>query len=177
MRFDYDKFMSQQVDTIRDLVHLDYGINDDCEEALQIARQNAPTLQSLVIYFSSVKDISSLIQGTGGSYVEYPHLRTLGLCNDVSLGMSYDLESTLPHRSKRDTVRLPVFAGAIPFPGLRCLRVKMDYPFGDDTLFRGNAATLEYVDFQLFPAFIDRVCKYKVFTPDSHPKLRYVRKY
>ncbi|KAJ2066515.1 hypothetical protein GGI03_001244 [Coemansia sp. RSA 2337] len=168
--FDY-KFTSQQVDKICDLVHLDYNIRDDCEEALQLARQNAPTLQSLVIYFSSVTDISSLIQDSDGSYAEYPFLRTLELRNDTGLGMSYDLESTLPRRSKRDISRLPVFAGAIPFPGLRRLCIRMDYPFGDDMLFRGNSATLEYLDLQLFPALIDRVKHHKVFTPVSHPRL------
>ncbi|KAJ2871461.1 hypothetical protein H4R27_006740, partial [Coemansia aciculifera] len=61
--------MNQQIDMIRDLVYLNYGINDGCEEALRLARQNVPTLQSLIIYFSSVKDISSLIQDPGGSYV------------------------------------------------------------------------------------------------------------
>ncbi|KAJ2100374.1 hypothetical protein GGI09_002305, partial [Coemansia sp. S100] len=174
IRSDYDKLTNQQVDTIRDLVHLDYYINDDKEEALQLARQNAPTLQSLIIYFSSITDISSLIQDSDGSYAEYPCLRTLELHNDSELDRLYS-DDVLFSRTELNILRLPVFAGAIPFPGLRRLCIQIDYPFGDDTLFRGNSATLEYLDLQLFPAFIDRVNHYKVFTPDSHPKLRYIR--
>ncbi|KAJ2339015.1 hypothetical protein GGH92_006902, partial [Coemansia sp. RSA 2673] len=174
IRSDYDKFTSQQVDTIRELLHLNYNINDDCEETLQLARQNAPTLQSLTICFNSVTDISSLVQDYDGSYAEYPCLRTLELRNDSELDTLYS-DDVRFSRTELNILRLPVFAGAITFPGLRRLCIQIDYPFGDDTLFRGNSATLEYLDLQLFPALIDRVNHYKVFTPESHPKLRYIR--
>ncbi|KAJ2755102.1 hypothetical protein GGI19_001916 [Coemansia pectinata] len=168
------KSFSVRPSTIR--ANINYNIKDNCEETLRLARQNAPTLQFLVIYFSSVKDISSLIQDPGGSYVEYPCLRTLELRNDTELDTLYS-EDVMFSWTELNISRFPVFVGAILFPRLRRLRVKMDYQFGDDTLFRGNAATLQYVDFQLFPAFIDSVSKLKVFTPDRHPKLHYVRTY
>ncbi|KAJ2257429.1 hypothetical protein GGI13_000909 [Coemansia sp. RSA 455] len=176
IRSDYDKFTSQQVDTIRELVHLDYYINDDKEETLQLARQNAPTLQSLIIYFSSITDISSLIQDYDGSYAEYPCLRTLELHNDSELDTLYSDDVSFS-RTELNISRLPGFAGAIPFPGLRRLCIQIDYPFGDETLFRGNSASLEYLELQLFPALIDRVNHYKVFTPESHPRLWCVKIY
>ncbi|KAJ1817195.1 hypothetical protein LPJ60_004955 [Coemansia sp. RSA 2675] len=170
-----ETFSSRQIDTIRELVYLQYYIHDDCEQALQLARQNAPTLKTLIIFISCVSDISHLIQDTNGGYTQYPCLRTLELHNDVSLSFSYEMMSIAPRRSKQAMARLPAFAGATPFPGLRRLSIQIDYPFSDDVLFRGNEATLEYLDLQLSHTLIDRIRKYKVFTPDSHPKLQYVK--
>ncbi|KAJ2410743.1 hypothetical protein GGI10_004485 [Coemansia sp. RSA 2530] len=170
-----ETFSSRQIDTIRELVYLQYYIHDDCEQALQLARQNAPTLKTLIIFISCVSDILHLIQDTNGSYAQYPCLRTLELHNDVSLSFSYEMMSITPLRSKQAMTRLPAFAGATPFPGLRRLSIQIDYPFSDDVLFRGNEATLEYLDLQLSHTLIDRIRKYKVFTPDSHPKLQYVK--
>ncbi|KAJ1671975.1 hypothetical protein GGF38_000394 [Coemansia sp. RSA 25] len=170
-----DKLTSCQVNTIRDLVDLNYSINDDCSNCLQLVRQSESTLRSLVIYLSKVVDISRLIQHADGSYVEYPCLHTLELRNDVSLNFSYYIRPTKQRRTKRDIARLPVFHGAVPFPRLRRLRIQIDYPFGDDTLFRGSATTLEYLDLQLMHTLIDRIKTCKVFTPTSHPKLQYVK--
>ncbi|KAJ2029656.1 hypothetical protein IWW57_001580, partial [Coemansia sp. S610] len=169
-----EKFSSLQIDTIRDLVYLRYNIYDDCEQALQLARQNAPTLRTLIIFISSVSDFLHLIRDTGGNFTQYPCLRTLELRNDTPLDISYYVSIT-PLRSKQAMASLPAFVGATPFPGLRRLRIQIDYPFSDDVLFRGNAATLEYLDLQLFHTLIGRIRKYKVFTPDSHPKLQYVK--
>ncbi|KAJ2458034.1 hypothetical protein GGF42_002321 [Coemansia sp. RSA 2424] len=170
-----DKLTSCQVNTIRDLVDLNYSINDDCSNWLQLVRQSESTLQSLVIYLSKVVDISPLIQHADGSYAEYPCLHTLELRNDLSLDFAYDIRPNKQRRTKRDIARLPVFHGAVPFPRLRHLRIQIDYPFGDDTLFRGSATTLEYLDLQLMHTLIDRIKKCKVFTPTSHPKLQYVK--
>ncbi|KAJ2864667.1 hypothetical protein GGH94_002757 [Coemansia aciculifera] len=49
------------------------------------------------------------------------------------------------------------------------------YPFGDDVLFRGNPNTLEYMNLMLSPKLVEVFKQYNVFTPTSHPNLRYVR--
>ncbi|KAJ2343834.1 hypothetical protein GGH91_003066 [Coemansia sp. RSA 2671] len=64
--------------------------------------------------------------------------------------------------------------GTTLFPGLRTLCIGIDYPFCDDTLFRGNAAMLERLELILYSATIDAIRKYAVFTPESHPKLKLV---
>ncbi|KAJ2864713.1 hypothetical protein GGH94_002713, partial [Coemansia aciculifera] len=51
------------------------------------------------------------------------------------------------------------------------LRVDIDYPFGDDTLFRGNEATLEQLFMKLYHATVDVITRYKVFGPNNHLKL------
>ncbi|KAJ2337101.1 hypothetical protein GGI00_000448 [Coemansia sp. RSA 2681] len=48
------------------------------------------------------------------------------------------------------------------------------YPFGDDVLFRGNAATLEFLDIVLDREMVAMVRQRNVFTPISHPKLQCV---
>ncbi|KAJ2860976.1 hypothetical protein GGH94_005187, partial [Coemansia aciculifera] len=57
---------------------------------------------------------------------------------------------------------------------LRRLRVDIDYPLGDDTLFRGNEATLEQLFMKLYHATVDVITRYKVFGTKTHLKLRYV---
>ncbi|KAJ2255731.1 hypothetical protein GGI13_001481 [Coemansia sp. RSA 455] len=50
-----------------------------------------------------------------------------------------------------------------------------DYPFGDDlVLFRGNAATLEFLRLTLTRELAEAPLRYNVFTPTSHPMLQAV---
>ncbi|KAJ2482374.1 hypothetical protein EV174_003234, partial [Coemansia sp. RSA 2320] len=48
------------------------------------------------------------------------------------------------------------------------------YPFADDTLFRGNSATLEYLTVDLGEYLLGILDRHQVFTRTSHPKLKYV---
>ncbi|KAJ1670841.1 hypothetical protein GGF38_001236 [Coemansia sp. RSA 25] len=48
------------------------------------------------------------------------------------------------------------------------------YPFGDDVLFRGNAATLECLDIVLNSEMVAMLRQRNVFTPTSHPRLKCV---
>ncbi|KAJ2571840.1 hypothetical protein GGH95_004143 [Coemansia sp. RSA 1836] len=48
------------------------------------------------------------------------------------------------------------------------------YPFGDDVLFHGNAATLEYLKIELDPEMVAILKRHKVFAHTSHPKLQCV---
>ncbi|KAJ2076099.1 hypothetical protein GGH13_000141 [Coemansia sp. S155-1] len=126
---------------------------------MQLVRLNASTLMSLALYVNVMADITSLIQNADGSYVEYYYLHTLRLHE---------------WQNSDEMTQRPVFPGAVPFPNLRRLEIRHANPFGDDTPFRGNAATLESLS--LSPSTsTDRILReYKIFTPGSHPKLHYV---
>ncbi|KAJ2255696.1 hypothetical protein GGI13_001497 [Coemansia sp. RSA 455] len=53
--------------------------------------------------------------------------------------------------------------------------VTLQYPFGDDTMFRGNSATLEGLTLTADSFFVAMVRQYGVFTPTSHPQLRCIK--
>ncbi|KAJ2868268.1 hypothetical protein GGH94_000255 [Coemansia aciculifera] len=149
-----------QPSIINNLTTIDCHVDKNIESFMTLARQNAPTLQSLAIKSGVSVDISGLVRDpNGGSYVQYTCMRTL----------------TLDQMTDSAISRHTVFTGALPLPGLRCLDIQYDYPFGDDTLFRGNATTLEYLQIQLVDLTVPMLKKYRVFTPVSHLKLRRVK--
>ncbi|KAJ2644380.1 hypothetical protein GGF44_000659 [Coemansia sp. RSA 1694] len=147
-------------DRISNLVRIKYSCRSNAMHIAQLVRQNAPTLQYVDIDSEQDIDISGLIQAAdSSSYVVYPRLAVLKLW-----GPSFNREQ-----------QRPVFTGTIPFPCLRSLSVGRDYPFGDDTLFRGNAATLKYLEMWVDSSAATMLCRYNVFTPASHPKLQCVK--
>ncbi|KAJ2336879.1 hypothetical protein GGI00_000583 [Coemansia sp. RSA 2681] len=151
-----DLAMALLPDKISNLVRIKYSCQSNAMHIAQLVRQNAPTLQYVDIDSEQDIDISGLIQAAdSSSYVVYPHLAALKLW-----GPSYY------HEQQR-----PVFISAIPFPCLQSLSVGRDYPFGDDTFFRGNAATLKYLEMWVDSSAAAMLCRYNVFTPASHPKL------
>ncbi|KAJ2879996.1 hypothetical protein H4R27_004987 [Coemansia aciculifera] len=149
---------ASQLNEIRGLVHISYLGNDAWNQFMHLARQNVQTLQYLNLDSRGFGDVAGLIQDPDGSYVTYPCLRTLELRG-------------LPINDKRS---LPNFPGAAPFPLLRCLAVRLRYPFGDDVLFRGNSATLESLALRMDRLTVAMLRHDGVFTPTSHPKLRCV---
>ncbi|KAJ2562686.1 hypothetical protein GGH95_004650, partial [Coemansia sp. RSA 1836] len=155
--FDRPVAANRHFDKLCDLTH----IKDDCQTSnsliVQLARRNSQTLRSLSIRAEKI-DVVSLIQATDGSLTTYPQLLTLKLQEDW----------------EPDPQPGPVFSGAVPFPSLKCLRICLPYPFGDATMFRGNAATLESLELELDNLSTGKLRRHSVFTPASHPKLRYV---
>ncbi|KAJ2444966.1 hypothetical protein GGF42_006146 [Coemansia sp. RSA 2424] len=155
-----DLAMALLPDKISNLVRIKYNCRSNAMHIAQLVRQNAPTLQYVDIDSEQDIDISGLIQAAdSSSYVVYPRLAALKLW-----GPSYY------HEQQR-----PVFISAIPFPCLQSLSVGRDYPFGDDTFFRGNAATLKYLEMWVDNSAAIMLCRYNVFTPASHPKLQCVK--
>ncbi|KAJ2742655.1 hypothetical protein GGI20_004320 [Coemansia sp. BCRC 34301] len=147
-----------RVVSISSLVCID--ITTNCvESVVQLARQNAATLQSLTIDACTSGDVSGLIQDTSSDYVEYSCLRYLRLKQFLGLGKP-------EHR---------VFPGAVPFPNLRLLSIANVYPFGDEVAFRRNAATLECLEFQLDHSVAALLTKCRMFTRTSHPKPQCVK--
>ncbi|KAJ2891991.1 hypothetical protein IWW38_003392 [Coemansia aciculifera] len=68
------------------------------------------------------------------------------------------------------------FDAVVPFPVLRHINISY-YGFGDDTLFRGNAATLESLQMTLDAETVTMLRARRVFTHNSHPYLRSVSTY
>ncbi|KAJ1916807.1 hypothetical protein LPJ71_001902, partial [Coemansia sp. S17] len=147
------------LDGISNLVHIDMNVYHMAPIA-QLARQNAATLEYLCIMasYSQRGSVFDLIRDVESDYVCYPRLRVLKLekCSDLS-----------PHRC-------PVYASVVPFPILRVLSLEGRYPFDDDVLFRGNAATLESLVLKTKHDDIARITEFGIFTPTSHPKLQCV---
>ncbi|KAJ2909926.1 hypothetical protein GGI21_001386 [Coemansia aciculifera] len=145
---------------ISNLAHIYYSIYDDATAILSLARRNAQTLRTLHIKSPQMSVIPDLIQDPdSGRYVEYSRLHKL----------------TLRTPMEPDDPDGLVFAGAVPFPSLRRLLVDCDYPFSDDVLFRGNNATLEFLDLTLYRRMVLVLEQFNVFTPTSHPRLQCVK--
>ncbi|KAJ2756021.1 hypothetical protein GGI19_001202 [Coemansia pectinata] len=149
--------MELQFHKVRDLVHIK---SRDYDEAFaSLVRRSASTLQSLNIRICRSGNIAGVIRDESSVYVQYPQL----------------------HRLKLDTFIIPedmteqVFPGAMPFPKLRHITLDGQYPLGDEAIFRGNAATLEYLSLMISPEKLVLFRERRVFTPTSHPNLRYVR--
>ncbi|KAJ2016855.1 hypothetical protein GGI14_003352 [Coemansia sp. S680] len=147
------------LDEIRDLVHISLKDKYSSGRFTHLARQNAQTLQSLYLESPRFYNLVNLIQNPGGSYVTYPCLHTLILRDHLM----YDIS------------RRSAFPGTVPFPSLRSLTLRLQYPFGDDTMFRGNSATLEGLTLTADSFFVAMVRQYGVFTPTSHPQLRCIK--
>ncbi|KAJ2252378.1 hypothetical protein GGI13_003315 [Coemansia sp. RSA 455] len=150
--------IDQQLSGLRSLEHCSNDPTDSGRQAVQLARRNASTLQLLKIDVHGSIDITGLVQNDDGGYVQYPCLLTFKL---------YGLQGL-------DARRLPVFPGAVPFPNLRRLDIGYENPFGDDTVFRGNATTLEYLSLNTSPVTARILREYRVFTRVSHPNLQQV---
>ncbi|KAJ2885178.1 hypothetical protein H4R27_001549 [Coemansia aciculifera] len=154
--------MRLQLDIICNLTHISYASSSSIASTyqfLQLARKNALTLQSLRFACEDDMDILGLVQDAEGNHVAYPRLLAL------------DLRAV----SDADELRRPVFQGTAPFPALRRLHIHLECPFDDDTLFRGNSATLRVLDMRLDSVSVSMLQKYKVFVPGSHPRLQNVK--
>ncbi|KAJ2258445.1 hypothetical protein GGI13_000598 [Coemansia sp. RSA 455] len=144
---------------ICNLVHIKFTAFHCDKIFMELMQQNSITLESLVVESGHGFYIPSIVWGEDGDFVTYPRLHTLKLS-----GNPIDLE-------KPQLVPINV----VPFSSLRHLKTRYEYSFGDDVVFRGNAATLESVDLHLSSLAISVFHQFLVFTPTSHPKLRYVR--
>ncbi|KAJ2112681.1 hypothetical protein IW146_004439 [Coemansia sp. RSA 922] len=158
LSYDADPIWLQQ-GVVCNLSHISYLSASDVDSVnqfIQLARKNALTLQSLNIECEYNLGVLGIVQDDDGKHVVYPRLLTL----------------KLRLWSKSEEWRRPEFYGAAPFPILRRLHLNLNSAFDDDTFFRGNAATLEWLELQLGRLGASMLRKYKVFVPGSHPRLR-----
>ncbi|KAJ2873373.1 hypothetical protein GGH93_003273 [Coemansia aciculifera] len=147
-----------QLGSISNLTHINFE-DKDISPIVQVARQNALTLQSLCIAAHVCGSFTELIKTQSGDYVEYSQLQVL----------------KLNHFSRYRMYGWPTIPGAVPFPKLRLLSVTEPYSFDDDdVLFWGNAATLEYLTLQISRETVTMIKKFGVFTTASQPMLKCV---
>ncbi|KAJ2102251.1 hypothetical protein GGI09_001321 [Coemansia sp. S100] len=164
-RVEYGKFRNNaipvrlQLSDIRNLVYIKYTAVIDAGQFIHLARLNAPTLQSLCLCSLQDANTADLIRNTDGGYVTYPRLHTINLDGVAS-------RPDTAQSASRDIVL---------FPRLQYLHLEGDYLFGDDVLFRGNEASLRSLDIGFHKSGVEMLRKYNVFTPTSHPKLKYFR--
>ncbi|KAJ2832203.1 hypothetical protein GGI24_001315 [Coemansia furcata] len=162
IEYDIDRqsiIIDQQLSGLCSLSYSRFDSAYNAEQVYQLAHRNASTLKYLNIDGAAPIDIAGLFQSIDGSHIQYHCLHTLKLNGSSTF----------------DVLRRPVFPGAVPFPNLRCLRFGSVCSFGDDTLFRGNAATLESLTIFLDPEAVKVFREYRVFTPVSHPRLRHIK--
>ncbi|KAJ1670716.1 hypothetical protein GGF38_001326, partial [Coemansia sp. RSA 25] len=161
-----DEYVSMDLDYdgICNLVHIDYAFDVDDWPCFQLVQQCALTLQSLILSsrpctLSAELDPSKLIRDINGSCIAYPCLQSL----------SVDIwnDSDMPQQR-------PSFGSFVAFPALRHVNFRYHYPFGDDTPFRGNAATLESLKMPMDADTAMMLKERRVFGRASHPRLRSV---
>ncbi|KAJ2637304.1 hypothetical protein GGF44_002974 [Coemansia sp. RSA 1694] len=145
------------------LAHISYSFDDNRAIYFQLVRQCAPTLQALQLQSrTGVRaehlNLFGLIQDDNGSCVTYSCLQSL----------------TLDLWNSSATPQRPSLGVFVAFPVLQHLTIKDQYPFGDDTLFRGNAATLESLRMRMDNSTIKMLRERRVFTQTSHPRLQIV---
>ncbi|KAJ2863265.1 hypothetical protein GGH94_003708 [Coemansia aciculifera] len=141
---------------IHNLAHIEFHSFD--RGLARLVRQNAPTLQSLKINLHEHCNMSDYVADDKGVFVQYPCLHRL------------DIDYRRWVRQKQQA-----FSGAVPFPNLRRLLINGHYPFDDDTLFRGNEATLEHLDLTVEPNTLTLFRDQNVLTPTRHSNLRFVK--
>ncbi|KAJ2877884.1 hypothetical protein H4R27_006037 [Coemansia aciculifera] len=147
------------LEPIRDLAHIAFFMDTHFNDVMSLIRRSTHTLQYLDMDVDSADTTCLVRDPDGGGYLEYPCLHTLKICLS---------SSPVP-------LQLDISKDVVPFPRLLRLTVRSQYPFEDDVLFRGNAGALEYLAMELLPETVLLLRTYRVFTPTSHPNLKYVK--
>ncbi|KAJ2059604.1 hypothetical protein GGI17_004306 [Coemansia sp. S146] len=131
---------------------------DDMEPIAHLAQRSAATLEYLCLLAGHGQYGSAfeLLRDANGDYVCYSRLRVFK--------MEYYADFKWYDH--------PVLPSAASFPILRTLSLVGCYPFNDDVLFRGNAATLESLVLKTDHDDIVKLVEFGVFTPTSHLKLQ-----
>ncbi|KAJ2893333.1 hypothetical protein IWW38_002894 [Coemansia aciculifera] len=130
---------------------------NDNETTLALLHRLAPALQTLAITYKTVSRTELLFTDSNSELVAFPRLQTLSF--------NTWQQQKIRHRPTIDPT-------IVPFPALTRLHISMEYPFGDDLLFRGNNETLEQLRIELDMQTIAMLKKYKVFADSRFKRLR-----
>ncbi|KAJ2054454.1 hypothetical protein GGI03_004881 [Coemansia sp. RSA 2337] len=128
---------------------------NDNEATLEYIHRLAPMLQTLAITYKTVNRTEKLFIDSNNELVVYPKLQSLTFTTWEQEKIRYR----------------PVVENLVPFPKLKKLHINMEYPFGDDLLFRGNCETLEQLHIELDIQTIVMLKKYNVFTGNKFKRL------
>ncbi|KAJ1772742.1 hypothetical protein LPJ74_001268 [Coemansia sp. RSA 1843] len=138
------------------LTSLDYACHANADFLYFIIQKSVSTLRNLQIHNFPMESIKLLVLSDSGTPIVYPRLDKLVF----GRGVNYE-------RMRRARVDKSVAV----FPRLRYLKWEGPYAFEDDTLFRGNNDTLEYLDFGVDAAFAMVVKNEALFPKVKYPKL------
>ncbi|KAJ1801713.1 hypothetical protein LPJ59_000004 [Coemansia sp. RSA 2399] len=125
----------------------------------RILEISAPILEALDIVNFRCEDLRSLFYHDEGQPMTYPKLQKLKF-HFITFVEDQDIISL------DETI--------VPFPALTHLSWPTAYTFADDTVFRGNSATLEYLNITLDTNLVNVLDKYKVFSSGKYSKLRHI---
>ncbi|KAJ2347504.1 hypothetical protein GGH91_001790, partial [Coemansia sp. RSA 2671] len=137
------------------ITKIDHVWTHDNQATLTFIHRLAPTLQTIEITYKTVSRSERLFLDANDQLVVYPSLQ--------SLVFSSWEQGKITYR--------PVVEHVVPFPKLRKLRINMEYPFGDDLLFRGNSETLELLHIELDIQTIVMMKKYSIFAGNKFKRL------
>ncbi|KAJ1898012.1 hypothetical protein LPJ66_003013 [Kickxella alabastrina] len=140
------------------LTHLAFGGDIDDERIIELVHSNSATLENLEMKFIRNGNAAHLARTSNGAWASFPCLQKLHL----------------KRKSKGVSVEEVALTEAVMFPSLQWLTIEMEHPFGDDTIFRGNADTLKYIDMQVDTPTLDMVSRCGVFAKGRYRKLNYV---
>ncbi|KAJ1898332.1 hypothetical protein LPJ66_002823 [Kickxella alabastrina] len=151
--------MPLDADQLSRLTHINYESDKNYEQFVRIIRHNADTLVSLSINSRQHIDVRSLVTDNASNSVVYHGL----------------LKLTIKLRSYQfDTVK-PNVRDVDPFPSLQQLSVTPVYAFGDDTLFRGNHSSLEFLNIMMDTKTIGMIKDRGVFADSKYTKLQHIK--
>ncbi|KAJ2029684.1 hypothetical protein IWW57_001557 [Coemansia sp. S610] len=137
------------------ITKIDHVWTHDNQATLAFIHRLASTLQTIEITYKTVSRSERLFLDANDQLVVYPSLQ--------SLVFSSWEQGKITYR--------PVVEHVVPFPKLRKLRINMEYPFGDDLLFRGNSETLELLHIELDIQTIVMMKKYSIFAGNKFKRL------
>ncbi|KAJ1899934.1 hypothetical protein LPJ81_004044 [Coemansia sp. IMI 209127] len=142
------------------LTKLEYDCNGSEDELFgYILEKTAPTLESLCVLDYYATSVRLLVLSNSGKPIVYPRLQKL----------VYEGED-----NTNPVNRCRVDRCAVPFPALRYLSWSTLYMFEDDTLFRGNSGTLEYMSIIVDDNCIDILQRHGVFGEGKYSRLKHV---
>ncbi|KAJ1719188.1 hypothetical protein LPJ53_006004 [Coemansia erecta] len=140
------------------LTHLAFGGDIDDDRIVSLVHENAQTLQILEMMHILNGDVAELLQSSDGGEQVFPVLRKLHLRRQP--------EGQTPRRVESTETAV--------FPSLKWLCIDMEYPFVDDTFFRGNAESLEYLEMQIDQPCLDVLADTGVFSDKRRQKLEHL---
>ncbi|PIA15516.1 hypothetical protein COEREDRAFT_87708 [Coemansia reversa NRRL 1564] len=139
------------------LTSMDFVWNIYYPQIAQLLHRSASSLQSLTLMLNRLDGLSYLVQDEYENPIVYPNL------NELHLSCWYYLRPAAK-----------IYTRSIPFPKLKQLYLHMDYPFSDDTIFRGNCNTLECLYMNLNTNTINMADKYQIFRKGQYNNLKTV---
>ncbi|KAJ2255447.1 hypothetical protein GGI13_001613 [Coemansia sp. RSA 455] len=146
------------LDSITELSSLSLCWGDNTLLHAKLMHKSSKTLQKLSISYAHLNAVTTLFSDEQGKGVVYPNMQFLILADRCGL---------IPPD-------LPCTKHIAPFPNLISLKLDILYPFGDDVLFRGNSATLQFMEVTPDPVFLTTLSDYKVFDEGKYKKLRHL---